>query len=231
MKGDNGNLMLDQGVTRYQAALFFVQTVSGETDAAVWNAQKTSAYFKDVVEYGTAIDYAYGRKLVVGRGNGIFGYNDPITYQDMLVMAVRALGYETEDMSYPYGYILAAQKLGLTDDVAKTVNYTAPLTRGATAQIMWNMLNTEIAVVDPLTDKILYPGEKRSNALPSLRTRATLRASSKALSPSSLRLRTTTKSTLLPLNSMRLRLTVRIIPALQRMLQLPTSVSRLRPRR
>ena len=160
MKGDNGNLMLDQGVTRYQAALFFVQTVSGETDAAVWNAQKTSAYFKDVVEYGTAIDYAYGRKLVVGRGNGIFGYNDPITYQDMLVLAVRALGYETEDMSYPYGYILAAQKLGLTDDVAKTVNYTAPLTRGATAQIMWNMLNTEIAVVDPLTDKILYPGEK-----------------------------------------------------------------------
>lgn len=159
MKGDNGNLMLENGVTRYQAALFMAQTISGETDAAVWNAQKTSAYFKDVVEYGTAIDYAYGRKLIVGRGNGVYGYNDPISYQDMLVMAVRALGYETADMSYPYGYILAAQKLGLTDDVAKTVNYTAPLTRGATAQIMWNMLNTEIAVEDPISGKILYPGE------------------------------------------------------------------------
>lgn len=159
MKGDNGNLMLDNGVTRYQAALFFVQALSGETSADVWNAQKTSVNFKDVVEYGTAIDYAYGRKIVVGRGNGVFGYNDPITYQDMLVMAVRALGYETEDMSYPYGYILAAQKLGLTDDIAKTVNYTAPLTRGETAQIMWNMLNTEIAVEDPINGKILYPGD------------------------------------------------------------------------
>lgn len=31
MKGDeNGNLMLDQGVTRYQAALFFVQSITGQ---------------------------------------------------------------------------------------------------------------------------------------------------------------------------------------------------------
>ena len=73
-------------------------------------------------------------------------------------MAVRALGYETADMSYPYGYILAAQKLGLTENV-DLVNYKAALNRGETAQIIWDMLDTEVAVIDPLTDKVLYPTE------------------------------------------------------------------------
>ena len=150
--------MLGNGVTRYQAALFFVQALTGETDVAVWNAEKKSAHFADVPEYGTAIDYAYGINLIKGRGNGVYGYNDAISYQDMLVMAVRALGYETADMSYPYGYILAAQKLGLTENV-DLVNYKAALNRGETAQIIWDMLDTEVAVIDPLTDKVLYPGE------------------------------------------------------------------------
>ena len=159
MKGnENGDLMLDSEVTRYQAALFFVQALTGETETATWQTTKNSAYFSDVVDYGTAIDYAYGINIVKGRGNGIYGYNDAIMYQDMLVMAVRALGYETADMSYPYGYILAAQKLGLTENVEKT-DYKAALTRGETAQIIWDMLDTKVAVIDPITDKLLYPNE------------------------------------------------------------------------
>ncbi len=160
MKGDeHGNLNLENGVTRYQAALFFVQALTGKTDVNTWNGEKKSTIFSDVPEYGTAIDYAYGMKLILGRGNGIYGYNDPITYQDMLVMAVRALGYETEDTTYPYGYIINAQTLGLTDDV-DNINFKAELTRGETAQIIWNMLNTEIAFIDPLTNAIVYPGQE-----------------------------------------------------------------------
>lgn len=160
LKGDtNGNLMLDQGVTRWHTALFFVQALTGRTDGAEWNAVKESDIFTDVPEYGTAIDYAAGIGLIKGRGDGIYGYGDSIIYQDMLVMAVRALGYETAEMSYPYGHIMAAEKLGLNENVAKTVNYKDALTRGETAQIIWNMLSTEIAFVDPLTKKILYPGE------------------------------------------------------------------------
>lgn len=159
MKGnENGELMLEAGVTRYQTALFFVQALTGKTDAAVWNAEKKSANFADVIDYGTAIDYAAGLGIVKGRGNGTFGYNDSIIFQDMIVMAIRALGYETADMSYPYGHILAAQKLELLDNI-DLVNYKAELKRGETAQLIWNMLNTEVAVVDPITDKILYPGE------------------------------------------------------------------------
>lgn len=159
LKGDkNGDLMLDKNVSRYQAALLFAQTISGETKTEIWDTQKTSINFKDVKSYGTAIDYAYGMKIIAGRGNGIFGPDDPITYQDMLVMAVRALGYESEVTGYPYGYILVAQKLELTKNLS-IADYKKTLTRAETAQIIWDMLNTEISVNDPLTNKILYPGE------------------------------------------------------------------------
>ncbi len=160
LKGDqSGNLMLDQGVTRWHTALFFVQALTGRTDGAEWNAVKNSDIFTDVPEYGTAIDYAAGIGLIKGRGNGIYGYSDSIIYQDMLVMAVRALGYETEDMQYPYGHIMAAEKLGLNENMSKDVDYKDALTRGETAQIIWNMLGTEMAFVDPLTKKVLYPGD------------------------------------------------------------------------
>ena len=59
LKGDEkGDLMLDENVSRYQAALLFAQTLSGETKTEIWNTQKTSINFKDVQSYGTAIDYA-----------------------------------------------------------------------------------------------------------------------------------------------------------------------------
>lgn len=163
MKGDeNGDLMLGEQVTRYQAALFFVQAITGNTDTKVWNADK-SRIFTDVPEYGTAIDYLAGLKLILGRGNGVYGYNDSITYQDMLVLAVRALGYETPDMSYPYGHILAAQKLGLTDNI-DSIGYREPLSRGETAQLVWDTLGTELAFTDPITGDLIYPGKQDSSA-------------------------------------------------------------------
>lgn len=163
LKGDeNGNLMLDQSVTRYQAALFFVQAITGKTDPSVWNADK-SAIFNDVPEYGTAIDYLAGLGLIIGRGDGSYGYNDPLTYQDMLTIAVRALGYETKDMQYPYGHILAAQNLGLTENL-NVVNFRAEMSRGETAQLIWDLLGTEIAITDPLTGDLIYPGKQDESA-------------------------------------------------------------------
>lgn len=163
LKGDeNGNLMLDKSVTRYQAALFFVQAITGKTDPTVWNADK-SAIFDDVPEYGTAIDYLAGLGIIIGRGDGSYGYNDPLTYQDMLTIAVRVLGYETADLQYPYGHILTAQKLGLTDNL-DVVNFRAEMTRGETAQLIWDMLGTEIAMVDPLSGDLIYPGKEDESA-------------------------------------------------------------------
>ncbi|MBR5011635.1 MAG: hypothetical protein IKY12_03680, partial [Clostridia bacterium] len=60
---------------------------------------------------------------------------------------------------YPTGYLTTAKKLGLTANLASGITNTKPLTRGETAQIIWDMMGIEIAVVDPVSDKILFPGE------------------------------------------------------------------------
>ena len=158
LKGDGrGNLSLNATVKRWQTALFFTQIMTGITEADKLNAVKSSDYFSDVTEYGTAIDMAYGYGVVKGHGDGTYGYNDNIIYQDMLVMAVRALGYETEGMVYPFGHIIEADTLGITENMEKGLAYNKPLTRGETAQIIWNTLNIDIAVKNPSTGKPVHP--------------------------------------------------------------------------
>lgn len=37
------------------------------------------------------------------------------------------------------------------------------MTRGETAQLIWDMLNTQIAITDPLTGDLIYPGMEDSS--------------------------------------------------------------------
>ncbi|MBQ6614360.1 MAG: S-layer homology domain-containing protein, partial [Clostridia bacterium] len=157
----DGDLMLDAGVERYQAALFFARCLTGKTETEIWNGTPASAYFTDVTMYGTAIDYAYGMGVVKGRGGNTFGATDKIIYQDMIVMAVRALGYETENMSYPWGHIIAAEKLDLLEDI-DNVNYKAVMTRGEVAQLLENTLKAQIARIDPVSKAPLYVDDTNS---------------------------------------------------------------------
>ncbi len=135
--GDNG---ADDDILRYQMALFFVRVMTGMTEDSNWAGTST---FNDVKDYAGAIGYVEGLGVINGYGDGNFGPNDGIKYQDALVMAVRALEYDTENMSYPYGYISKAIQLGLTKGI-KGVTYGETLTRGETAQIIYNVLNTPI---------------------------------------------------------------------------------------
>lgn len=135
--GDNG---ANDEIRRYQMALFFARIMTGMTDDSNWAGTST---FKDVKDYAGAIGYVEGLEVINGYGDGNFGPNDGIKYQDALVMAVRALDYDTENMSYPYGFISKAIQLGLTKGI-KGVTYGETLTRGETAQIIYNVLNTPI---------------------------------------------------------------------------------------
>lgn len=139
LKGnENGDLMPEDGVTRYQAALFFAQILTGKTDAAVWNKKAKSDYYTDVVEYADAIDLLTEQGKIRGIGGGRFGYNAGILYRDMLVLAVRFLGEETEGMTYPADYIARAEALGLCENLALAPD--GALRRGETAQLMYNLL-------------------------------------------------------------------------------------------
>ena len=74
-----------------------------------------------------------------GLGNGRFGPNDPLTYNQTLAMLVRVLQYWPMAESWggwPNGYIRAAEEIGLTENTTSTAN--TPVTRSTVAILMYN---------------------------------------------------------------------------------------------
>ena len=144
LKGyDDGQMHLEEPIQRYQAALFFARIVTGITDESAYGTGKSEIY-SDVPEYGPVMDLISNMGIIRGYGDGRFGYDAKIMYQDMCAMLVRVLGYETDEMikSYPVSYIIKVKDLGLDLENVKGTDY---LNRGQTAQMVYDALTTEIA--------------------------------------------------------------------------------------
>lgn len=154
LKGyDDGQLHLEDPIQRYQAALFFARIVTGITDESAYGSGKSDV-FSDVPEYGPVMDLIANMGIIRGYGDGRFGYNAQIMYQDMCAMLVRVLGYETEEMiaTYPISYITKVDKLGFA---LKNVKGTDYLNRGQTAQMVYDALVSEINKAGTDKDSIL----------------------------------------------------------------------------
>ncbi|MBR5538696.1 MAG: hypothetical protein IKU61_02230 [Clostridia bacterium] len=142
MKGyEDGDLHLEEPILRYQAALLFSRVITGVVDDAAWGEGPSKTY-TDVPEYGNVMDLISSIGVIRGYGNKTFGYNDGIRYQDMCAMFIRALGYETENMAYPMGYVLKVEELGFGLSNVLPADY---LNRGQVAQMLYDALVTEIA--------------------------------------------------------------------------------------
>lgn len=130
-------------IERYQMALFVSRISTGWVDDEQWeDGPENWSEFSDidvdpVNKYFGALSYASQKNIIEGYGDGTFGPQDHINYQNALTMVVRTLGYTNLD--WPWGYIEQAVKLGLTDGI-EGVAYTDDLTRGEVAQIIYNAL-------------------------------------------------------------------------------------------
>lgn len=130
-------------IERYQMALFVGRISTGWVNDDQWeDGPENWSEFSDidvdpVNKYFGALSYATQKGIIEGYGNGKFGPQDHIKYQDALTMVVRTLGYTNLD--WPWGYIEKAVGLGLTDGI-EGVAYTDELTRGEVAQIIYNAL-------------------------------------------------------------------------------------------
>ncbi|GEM_PF-425447 len=96
------------------------------------------------------IAIAAGRNIVIGTGDGKFTPDKQVTYDEVLTMLVRGLGYtdssnEIKSMSWPTNFKVKAAELGITDGVTMT---TTGADRGGVAQAMYNALEAVLVTVN-----------------------------------------------------------------------------------
>ncbi len=148
----------EDNVTRLQMALFMARATTAVVDDAEW-AEGDENLFADCTQYLGAIQYCFTQGIIKGVNATEFAPEANITLRDGVIMAVRALGYEKEDIgkdvynkkynvtgaNYWLPYYQTAKEIGLLANLDKLA-VTKALTRGETAQLIWNMLNTEVYV-------------------------------------------------------------------------------------
>ena len=95
---------------------------------------------------------AAGQGIVNGYGDGNFGPEDNVLYEQAIKMLAVTLGYTPfaeANGGYPSGHLLAAQRFGIVDGVIGA-SVGAEATRGQIAQLVYNAIDT------PLMDSATY---------------------------------------------------------------------------
>ena len=119
------------------------------------NASQTSTDFTDVPSSHWASGYisqAATQGIVNGYGDGTFGPDDNVKYEEIIKMLMETLGYypfAADNGGYPTGYLAAAQRYGVLDGVVGG-GVGTEAKRGMVAQLVNNTIDT------PLMDKYSY---------------------------------------------------------------------------
>ena len=119
------------------------------------NASQTSTDFTDVPSTHWASGYiaqAATQGIVNGYGDGNFGPDDNVKYEEIIKMLMETLGYYpfvVDNGGYPTGYLAAAQRYGVLDGVIGG-GVGTEAKRGLVAQLVNNAIDT------PLMDKYSY---------------------------------------------------------------------------
>ncbi len=136
----------DDDVLRWHMALLTSKLVTGKVETATWETASNYSNFTDVKaeHYFGSISYASNHGIIIGTSATTFEPEGQIMFQDALTMVIRALGFGGDEMDkgYPYTYIAKANKLGLTAGLEYIESYNDYLTRGETAQLLYNALYT-----------------------------------------------------------------------------------------
>ena len=116
---------------------------------------QTATPFTDVPSSHWASGYvaqAAGQGIINGYGDGNFGPEDQVTYEQAVKMFVETLGYTpfvNAQGGYPTGHLTAAARYGVLDGVVGA-SVGAQATRGQVAQMAFNAIDT------PLMDRSSY---------------------------------------------------------------------------
>jgi hypothetical protein len=163
MIGDEqGNFNPDKTITRAEAATIIVRA-KALGDAAAGAVGATA--FTDVPASHWAsgfINIATQSGIVAGYGDGTFGPEDPVTYEQMVKLIVAALGYTPKaeaNGGYPTGYLVIASQEGITKGA--TGNAGDPAPRKTVARLVFNALD-----VDMMEQTVFSAGNEEYEKVP-----------------------------------------------------------------
>ncbi len=144
---EDGTFRPEDGVTRAEMAALIAR-IQGYGDTALGAANTD---FTDVPSSHWASGYvsnAAGLGIINGYGNGTFGPDEPVLYEQAIKMIMATLGYTpfaNENGGYPAGYLAAATRYNVTAKVSGgTVGQ--PANRGTIAQLLVNAIDTPLMV-------------------------------------------------------------------------------------
>lgn len=147
LKGDeNGNYNPDAVVTRAEMATIIARIQGYEGDIAA-----SATNFTDVPSSHWASGYvalAAGQNIVNGYGDGTFGPEDPVKYEEAIKMIMVTLGYEpmaADAGGYPAGYIAAANSQRVLSGVTGGVTGQG-CARSTIAQLVYNAIDTPLMI-------------------------------------------------------------------------------------
>ncbi len=159
---ENGNFNPDSTITRAEFATIVCRLLGIE------NAAAGTADFADVPADHWASGYIsmaaqYG--VIVGYGDGNFGPEDPVKYEEAVKMLVCALGYQPmadTKGGYPTGYLVTASQIGLLSATNGTQGTGAP--RSLVAQLTYNALDIPMMEQQGFGTEVQYVVMKRVDA-------------------------------------------------------------------
>ena len=142
---EDGTYGPEKAVTRAEMAALIARIQGYEETASA----QTATVFTDVPADHWASGYvaaASNMGIVNGYGDGTFGPEDTVKYEQAVTMLMRTLGYEpfaAANGGYPTGYLAAAQRYGVTKNVSNAVSGT-DANRGTIAQLLYNGIDTAL---------------------------------------------------------------------------------------
>ena len=131
-------------ITRSEFAAIVIRALGQEGQA---EGAKGTTMFNDVPATDWAAGYinlAVNQGIIAGYGDGNFGPNDNVTYEQAVKMLVVALGYEPAvgNAGYPVGYLAIADKNKMT--IGVNGRNGVAINRGQVAMMVFNSLDVPL---------------------------------------------------------------------------------------
>ncbi len=142
---EDGTFKPEETVTRAQMAAIICRMLGYEDQA---QSSKGSTIFNDVAADHWASGYinvAQAQQIINGYGDGNYGPEDLVTYEQAVKMIVSALGYDLAANAkggYPTGYLAIASAEGITKKANGRVG--DPAARGTIAVLVYNSLEVNL---------------------------------------------------------------------------------------